>query len=127
MKNFLLGLVGTLLAVFLAVLLFAGRTVKHDGLLGSAVDNVNTAATTSQFLVGNTAQMILSTSTSRTLTRIIATSSGMMIKYSGPGTTSNSQIFASPFVIDLDHMYRGAIWAINSVTGTMSVTEFSQP
>lgn len=109
---------------------FYSQYQQTEQFIGSAADNRNTVASTTLFTVGPLASVrLIPTSTSRLLVRVVSTSTSMFLSFSKPAVANGtaSEVFANPFVLDFDHMYTGAIWAIASATGTISVTEFYNP
>jgi hypothetical protein len=125
-----LGVLLALLVVFGVLGLKTSDQFAASNLLGGSYDNRNTYASTTVFSVGNTAVLIAPTSTGRNLLRIVSgsavnTTTGMILSYTKAGTVSNGEVLVSPYVIGEGSLYTGAIYAISNVTGTISVTDFS--
>lgn len=139
MKDFFTAISTIALGVLLALLVVFGVlglktsdqfAASTSNVLGGNYDNRNTYASTTVFSVGNTAVLIAPTSTGRNLLRIVSgsavnTTTGMILSYTKAGTVSNGEVLVSPYVIGEGSLYTGAIYAISNVTGTISVTDFS--
>lgn len=126
MKNFIFGLAALLVGITLGALV-ATKTAGEPAF-GSAVDNINTVAVTTQYGIGpGVATQIAATSTGRMLMRIVSTSTTAYLKYGAAGTVANSEPYQEPLTFNFDQMYVGPVYAIASVSGTIAVTEFSRP
>ncbi len=133
MKKFLPWIGFSLLSVLLiATGIIVGNRVDERlqemdiDVLGSGQDNRVTYSTTTVHTLSPSfaARMLLATSTERQLVRIVATSSGIYLGYNGAYVAAQREPLSSPLVIDLDHLFTGAIHAISDATTTVSVTTF---